>query len=999
MGTLKKLEDTEISYRPLNYWGWLENIAPEEVKWQIRQMSEVGLGGYVMHARGGLLIPYMGDQWMASVKAMIEQGNELGMTTIIDDEDGWPSGFGAGKVNGKGEEYWLKWLECERINPEQFEATDCTIGVYKIKGNKVELIKDFSKIKYSKDEIIHIYYKSSKYYVDNLDPKVVKEFIDVSYQEYHNKFSGDFGEGVKGVFSDEPQLARDLTTWSFILPQEFIKKYGYDLIEVLPAIYFEIEGYEKIRYDFWNLISSLFTISYSKQIGDWCGEHKVELIGHTCYEDAFDVQMMCSGSTMPFYEYMQVPGIDWLCRIPVNNMVVKQVTSVAQQLGKKRILCEMFGCVGWNVSFEEMKWIGEWNYVLGINMMLQHLGLYSLRGSRKREYPASLFFQQPWWGEFKPFNDYFARLSKIVSECEPVIDLLVIHPMRSAWIFFEGHSRERVQEFNKTFTDLTDHLLHLNFDFHYGDEEIMLRYGKVKGKEFIVGRSSYKAVLIPASLSLDYNTVELLEQFVSNGGKVISMNEFPYLIAGKRDIKIDNLKQKVVQIGDTVPELENALSGEIERKIRVVNCDGSRNEDIYCCTRISGEETIYYIVNTNKEKEHKVNILVNDENSLFKINLIDCSEVLFSNLNQIYLEPTESILLISRKSAKTGHDQLGIKEKVNETVNYVKEKVTVEGEWNVVEAENNALTLDYCNYAIDNGPWEGEIPVILLQEKLLAMSKPVDVAMRFTFNFDFNNNSNLYLVIEEPEKFIIHVNGKQLAYKDEGWWIDKSFRKISIENLVKTGVNEIILMRNFYCSEKVYRIKNDKTVHEAEANRVTVETELENIYLLGDFSVNYEGGSKEIDRNAIFAKKPFAITSPRKKADIKNLESEGYPFFTGKLKLANNFTIKTWDKEKQKAELKLKRPDSIVTRVFINGAEVKTFLWAPYRADVSEFLREGENEIEVELINSCRNLLGPHHNTAGELYTVGQHSFKEFVNWTEDYCLVKFGLSEITINY
>ena len=90
--------------------------------------------------------------------------------------------------------------------------------------------------------------------------------------------------------------------------------------------------------------------------------------------------------------------------------------------------------------------------IKGTRYYLQHLGLYSLRGSRKREYPASLFFQHPWWGEFKPLNDYFASLSKIMSECEPVIDFLVIHPMRSAWIFFDGFNRERVQDIDLQIT-------------------------------------------------------------------------------------------------------------------------------------------------------------------------------------------------------------------------------------------------------------------------------------------------------------------------------------------------------------------------------------------------------------------------------------------------------------------------------------------------------------------------------------------------------------------
>ena len=89
MEILSILKNPDNKYRPLNYWGWLENIQPEEVKWQVGEMHKAGLGGYVMHARGGLEIPYMGEQWLDSVKAMIEQGKELGMVTIVDDEDGW----------------------------------------------------------------------------------------------------------------------------------------------------------------------------------------------------------------------------------------------------------------------------------------------------------------------------------------------------------------------------------------------------------------------------------------------------------------------------------------------------------------------------------------------------------------------------------------------------------------------------------------------------------------------------------------------------------------------------------------------------------------------------------------------------------------------------------------------------------------------------------------------------------------------------------------------
>lgn len=49
--------------------------------------------------------------------------------------------------------------------------------------------------------------------------------------------------------------------------------------------------------------------------------------------------------------------------------------------------------------------------------------------------------------------------------------------------------------------------------------------------------------------------------------------------------------------------------------------------------------------------------------------------------------------------------------------------------------------------------------------------------------------------------------------------------------------------------------------------------------------------------------------------------------------------------------------------------------WRPYILDISEFVKEGKNRLEIELTNSNRNLLGPHHNPEGESLSVGPGSF------------------------
>ena len=40
-------------------------------------MNEAGLGGYFMHARGGLLTEYMGEEWFQNVSAAIDEGKKM----------------------------------------------------------------------------------------------------------------------------------------------------------------------------------------------------------------------------------------------------------------------------------------------------------------------------------------------------------------------------------------------------------------------------------------------------------------------------------------------------------------------------------------------------------------------------------------------------------------------------------------------------------------------------------------------------------------------------------------------------------------------------------------------------------------------------------------------------------------------------------------------------------------------------------------------------------
>ena len=118
------LTNPPAQYRPIPFWSWNDKLDPEELRRQIREMKKAGLGGFFMHARGGLQTAYLSDEWMECVNACLDEAGKCGIDGWLYDENGWPSGFGGGLVNGLGVKYQQKYLRHEYLDAADLEASE-----------------------------------------------------------------------------------------------------------------------------------------------------------------------------------------------------------------------------------------------------------------------------------------------------------------------------------------------------------------------------------------------------------------------------------------------------------------------------------------------------------------------------------------------------------------------------------------------------------------------------------------------------------------------------------------------------------------------------------------------------------------------------------------------------------------------------------------------------------------------------------------------------------
>ena len=934
---IENLKNPPSKYRPVPFWSWNAELNTEETKWQINEMSRIGMGGFFMHARGGLTTEYLGKDWMDNVKASVDEAKKLDMHAWGYDENGWPSGFGSDAVNGLGIEYQQKYLRMEIVDEEK--STDRTITNLKLDDGKTA----------------HFYYDVNPFYVDTLSGKVTEEFIKSTHEKYKAEL-GDSFKDMRGFFTDEPQVSRAGIPWSFILDEEYNKAYGESLLPHLYELF--VDGGDEgrvTRFRFWKLVTHLFSENFMGKVYKWCNENGTELTGHMVLEEGLTDAIESNGAIMPNYEYMHIPGVDKL-RLELNRYLMpSQVTSVCAQLGKKQILTESFAMCGWDVSFEELKHVYEWQMVKGVNLLCQHLSPYSLEGLRKRDYPAGHFFQNPWWNDYKDFNDFASRMGMLLSEGEIKCDVLVLHTMSSAWINWYGDNREkriRCNDIQKNLFDVITQLDKHQILFHLGDDKIMKKYARVEGDKLTVGKITYSTVIVPACECIDRNTFELIKQFKENGGNLVFIGEVPQYIDGVLCDEVDELCENHA---DDAGEID--LFIPLEACYCTITDKDGNNPDIQFAYRKYDGFEMYYLVNSFSDKVEARVAFDGKSVAMFDYMTGEIKPVEFESgddyvaVNHVFEKKGSAVFFVRRDDTYKS-----VIENKPELIS-VNDKLC--GRWEIEKCDDNLLALDYCDVYFDGELIRKHEYVLSIQELACDLKRKVKIAMDFDVDLDRNIPDRMSLVIERPEQYTVYVNGKVVDKKDMGYYRDKSFRMIDITGKLEKGYNIITLECDFVQSEKVYEYLDNCEQFESVKNKLYYDMEIEPVFLLGEFSVNSSEEFEACSGDGLKTAGKFSLTKKQFHIDDGDIAPQGFPFFCGSMTLKK--TINLSADEIQNRCIEFSRLPSVVTKISVNGKVIPALCWAPYILDLSGLLVEGENEIMIELVTSFRNMLGPHH--------------------------------------
>ena len=557
-------EDPPRGYSSGPLWVWNDMLTEEQITSTLRDLAEQKVKQVFVHPRPGLMTPYLSDDWFRLWKVALKEAERLDMNVWIYDENSYPSGFAGGFVPDVMPESRGRGLHIrEAKQPPQL--SDDIVGVYKLNGDSFENVTERIR---SGEELAESQYLvasvrragnspwfGGKSYVDLLYPGVTEKFLEVTMEAYRRQIGDEFGKRVPGVFTDEPHLRpAGGFTWTDDLPQVFEKRWGYDLMDNLPSLSRPVGEWKRVRHNYFQVVLELFIERWGRPYYEYCEKYGIEFTGHYWEHEWPN----CVGvpDNMAMSAWQQRPGIDTLMNqyredthAQFGNIrAVKELSSLVNQLGRKRTICEAYGAGGWDLRFEDMKRIGDWLYVLGINTLNEHLSYITLRGARKRDHPQSFSYHEPWWRSYHVMASYFTRLSAALSQGEQVNTVLLIEPTTTAWMYQADSTQSgHLGKIGSEFQNMVVALSKAQVEYDIGCEDVIARHGGVVHTDLgdeqgrpvsrstlrIGNRVSLTIILPPNTENLNAPTMRLLEQFQGRGTRILCCGDPPTLIEGQ----------------------------------------------------------------------------------------------------------------------------------------------------------------------------------------------------------------------------------------------------------------------------------------------------------------------------------------------------------------------------------------------------------------------------------------------------------------------------------
>lgn len=682
-------------------------------------------------------------------------------------------------------------------------------------------------------------------------------------------------------------------------------------------------------------------------------------------EDTLESQTKVQGDTMRAYPFFDIPGIDMLCG-NFDLLTAKQCQSVVHQRGLHAMLSELDGATGYDFDFRKHKVHGDWQAALGVTHRVPHLAWMSMNGDAKRDYPASIFFQSPWWQEYHLIEDHFARIGMALSEGKSGARVAVLHPVESFWMCWGPVTQtiERRSALEDSFRQVTNLLLFNLIDFDLICESLFSEQCEQGGFPLQVGQMRYECVILPSCLTLRKTTVDRLTAFAEDGGKLIVCGEEPAYCDGMRSF----WPARLWQSGKRIHAIPEELPVEVSpyKDIGITDWTGAHTDDLICQRRHAADYDWLFIARGKPCEESQEpagrNLSISIKGSYLVESFDTLSGTHFAVRAAIadgktiipwVLHAHDSLLYRLKPAQAPGNDAPTDAAAPRGKTLLIPELVRF------IRTEPNVLLLDQAEYRMDSGTWQSREEILRINDrccqrlgwKVRSLIQPYAipdsaaehvVELRFTIHSQCGHD-HVMLAGEFPVGTSVIFQGSDIPVTSEKYYVDPC---ISVLEIGRVEAGDSILKISI---------------------PYTPKTRIEYFYLLGAFDVCMMDGAP-------------VLNAPREELLFHSITEQGMPFYGGKIKYELPIVS-----HGGRISVRVPRYVGIGLLAGIDGIAEKPIHFAPYSVDLG-CISPGRHIIELTLLCHRHNTFGPVHLNDPGLKRIGPPAWRsEGDRWTYGY--------------
>lgn len=633
-------------HRPLAFFGIKAHESHESIRDWVKWCKRQGFRGF------NIIIASdcdgrANESWISMLldayETAFKTAREEGLEAWIFDDWGYPSGTAGGLVCTEDSFRAKKLVISHNIKlkkGDQITLTmpDNVVSAGILKNNTFERIKTKPKERFEYicgDDYVHIVViswdydehaskSSCKSYpgdpamscIDMLNANATRKFLKVMHDRYYQHFSDYFGDVIKGFFYDEPYLRFEFP-YSQQLPDEFRKKKGYDLLEILPYLLANINDNQPVAIkqyidDFFDIYTDMAADNFYRVLSQWCREHNVELSGHMDLDHHLNTLNTISGHFFKNMKYNCRPAIDviWAQIEPdVFTDFPRYAGSVKRILGRKHAVSETFAGMGQGLHGDLMRYITDHQVIRGVDDF--HLMYSNNMPDNPDESPQmpNNMLQEPFG---KLIYDRIATASAVSLYGMSAANTAVYMPcydLYRAQLSIGQLTVNNAERFIwEWVNDIARELTYMPCDFDYIWDEAILMLELIEGGFLTRSGHIINTIILPPNCTIKNDVARRLSQFHNTGGKIISVFRYNPML-----------------------EQEAILCSELSSLKCLIGSPVSitpRNK-ISLCTRVGEDKTVYMLLNESLE-DADAEICINGTGALYESNLKDGSVKLIS---------------------------------------------------------------------------------------------------------------------------------------------------------------------------------------------------------------------------------------------------------------------------------------------------------------------------------------------------------------------------------